>query len=168
MALCRPRSDVISRMLRLRRSRLAALLCVSLWGVTVPLRAQPAAPPAAPAGGEAAGENDEQNVDQARQLFAEGLDFVEHEDWVNAEDRFRRVLALRSSHVVTYNLASALMHLGRLVESSELLRSVVRDPSADATTHDAATQLLSEIRAAHRQPHRAHFRRRHRHRAAGR
>jgi hypothetical protein len=84
-------------------------------------------------------------VDQARQLFAEGLKFVELEDWAQAEERFRRVLALRSSHVVAYNLASALVHLGRIVESSELLRAIVRDATAEASTREAATQLLSEI-----------------------
>jgi hypothetical protein len=86
-----------------------------------------------------------QVLDQARQLFNQGLEYVEREDWAQAEDRFRRVLALRSSHVVSYNLASALMHLGRLVESSELLRAIVRDTTADVTTRDAATQLLSEL-----------------------
>jgi hypothetical protein len=84
-------------------------------------------------------------VEQARQLFAEGLSAVEREDWVVAEDRFRRVLALRSSHVASYNLASALVHLGRLLEGSEQLRAIVHDPVAEAATRDAATQLLSEV-----------------------
>jgi hypothetical protein len=125
-------------MLRPRRGWLTLVLCAPIW-VAAPLRAQPTEVPAAP--------SNEQATDQARQLFNEGLGFVEQEDWAQAEDRFRHVLALRSSHVVSYNLASALTHLGRLVESSELLRAIVRDSSADATTHDAATQLLSEIEA---------------------
>jgi hypothetical protein len=124
-------------MLRQRRSWLLAAFCIPLWAAA-PLHAQD------PAQGSAA---TDAAVDQARQLFNEGLDFVEHEDWAQAEDRFRRVLALRSSHVVSYNLASALMHLGRLVESSELLRAIVRDASADATSHEAAKQLLSELEA---------------------
>src|SRR5712671_6532786 len=81
----------------------------------------------APAHGRAQEVATEQSTDLARQLFNEGLDFVEHEHWAEVEDRFRRVLALRSSHVVSYNLASALMHLGRFCESSELLRAIVRD-----------------------------------------
>jgi hypothetical protein len=109
------------------------LLCVPLLGLAARAHALP------PAQAEA-----DKSVDEARQLFGEGLEFVEREDWANAEDRFRRVLALRSSHVVTYNLASALMHLGRLVESSELLRAIVHDPAADATTLEAAKQLLTE------------------------
>jgi hypothetical protein len=119
---------------RLRWSRL--LLCVMcLWSIATTAFAQ---------GGEAS-ESGGDSVEQARQLFNEGLRFVEDEDWSQAEDRFRRVLALRSSHVASYNLASALVHLGRLVESSELLRVVLRDPAVDANTRDASQQLLTEI-----------------------
>lgn len=122
-------------MLRTHRGCLALALSASLWAV--PSAHAQTAPKAAPPS--------EPDVDQARQLFNEGLAFVEREDWVQAEDRFRRVLALRSSHVVSYNLASALTHLGRLVESAELLRAIGRDANADATTREAAAQLLSEI-----------------------
>src|SRR5882672_1974841 len=108
-------------MLRPCRSWLIFLLCAPLWAAA-PLRAQQQS--SAPISAEA--------TDQARQLFNEGLALVEHEDWAGAEERFRRVLALRSSHVVSYNLASALTHLERLVESAELLRGVARDPSVDA------------------------------------
>jgi hypothetical protein len=124
----------LSCMLRPCRSWLIFSLCAPLWAA-VPLHAQQQS--SAPISAEA--------TDQARQLFNEGLALVEHEDWAGAEERFRRVLSLRSSHVVSYNLASALTHLGRLVESAELLRAIVRDPSVDATTHGAAAQLLSEI-----------------------
>jgi tetratricopeptide (TPR) repeat protein len=84
------------------------------------------------------------SVDEARALFTEGLEFVEQGAWIEAEDRFRRVLALRSSHVASYNLASALVHLGRLVEAAELLRAILRAPDIDAVTRDAAQQLLGE------------------------
>lgn len=57
------------------------------------------------------------------------------------------MLAVKSSAVVSYNLASALARLGRLIESAELLRVVVRDPEVDATTRDPAQQLLAEIEA---------------------
>lgn len=83
-------------------------------------------------------------VEEARRLFAEGLGFVEREDWVQAEERFRRVLALRSSHVASYNLASALVHLERLVEAAELLRSILRAGDVDPATREAARQLLSD------------------------
>ena len=122
-------------MLCRRRFWLPALVCASICAATAPRARADELPQAAT----------EQNTDLARQLFNEGLDAVEHERWNEAEDRFRRVLALRSSHVVSYNLGSALMHLGRLVESAELLRAIVRDASAEPTTRDAATQLLSDI-----------------------
>jgi tetratricopeptide (TPR) repeat protein len=119
--------------------------CLSLaWvllGSAAPLAAQ-ASPESAR---DAHAAEDSADVDKARQLFTEGLSFVEAGDWTQAEDRFRRVLALKSSHVVSYNLASALHHLGRVTEASELLRVILRDPSADAATHDAAQQLLTEI-----------------------
>jgi hypothetical protein len=87
----------------------------------------------------------EAEVERARVLFAEGLVFVEQHDWVQAERRFREVLAIRSSHVVSYNLASALVHLGRLTESAELLRVILRDAQADLETRQAAERLLAEI-----------------------
>jgi hypothetical protein len=118
-------------MLRSRRGWLV-VVGVSLW-VAVPVAAQPAPDAADPA-----------VVDEARQLFNEGLEFVEQEDWIQAEERFRRVLALRSSHVVAYNLASALVRLGRPVEAAELLRSILRAGDADAATREAAQQLLVE------------------------
>ena len=109
------------------RCWLALLVCVPLAAVS-PAVAQPTA--------------EATNDEGARQLFAEGLAFVEASDWVQAEERFRRVLALRSSHVVAYNLASALVNLGRPVEAAELLRSILRAADADAATRDAAQQLL--------------------------
>ena len=47
-------------------------------------------------------------------------------------EHFRRALALRSSPVIAYNLASALEHLGQLVEASELLRGIASDPAVAA------------------------------------
>ncbi|HMI89720.1 MAG TPA: hypothetical protein VK509_00075, partial [Polyangiales bacterium] len=87
---------------------------------------------------------EEHQKEQARLLFSEGLQFVERGDWVSAEDRFRGVLVLRASHVVSYNLASALTHLERLKEAAELLRAIVRDSSTEPSTRDAAAQLLAE------------------------
>jgi len=87
----------------------------------------------------------EAQLDRARQLFEEGLAQVEIGNWVQAEETFRRVLALRSSPVVAYNLASALARLGRLIESAELLRAIARDPQVDAETREPAERLLAEI-----------------------
>jgi len=132
-----------------RTCRWLARCACALLACQGQVHAQPSpAPPAAPAPAPAPapGETvDTPATEQARQLFAEGLDFVESENWVEAEARFRRVLVLRASHVVAYNLASALDHLGRLVEAAELLRPIVRDASADPRTKVAAERLLAEL-----------------------
>jgi hypothetical protein len=104
-----------------------------------------AADTAASAAADAAA--DAASLDQARDLFEQGLQQVEAGDWAGAEQSFRRVLAVKSSAVVSYNLASALARLGRLIESADLLRIVVRDPSVDVGTRDPAQQLLAEIEA---------------------
>ena len=98
------------------------------------VRAQPA--PAEPS---------EQQLALARSLFEEGLDFVSARQWAQAADRFQRVMEIRSSPVVAYNLASALVHLERLLRARALLRSTVLQPEVAGETRRAAEQLLSEI-----------------------
>ena len=88
---------------------------------------------------------EEGQLEQARKLFEEGLAHVEVGNWVAAEQAFRSVLVMRSSPVVAYNLASALARLGRLIESAEMLRAIVRDTNVEAATRDPAQHLLSEI-----------------------
>jgi hypothetical protein len=103
--------------------------------VVAPVAPTPAAP-AAPT---------QADLERARVLFAEGLDFVAKQDWWNAADRFRQVRAIRSSPVVSYNLASALAEIGELVESSKLLMQLLGDSEADTETRRAAQLLLSKI-----------------------
>lgn len=128
-------------MLRSRRW-LAHAVCLTLaghsQGFAQPASAPPPTSTVLPAAVDA-------TTEEARRLFAEGLEFVEDQDWVQAEERFRRVLATRGSHVVAYNLASALEHLGRLVEAAELLRPVARDASVEPRTKVAAERLLAQI-----------------------
>ena len=87
----------------------------------------------------------EADLERARSLFAEGLAFVAQQDWHHAAERFTQVRAIRSSPVVSYNLASALAELGQRVESSKLLTQVLSDPLADGETRNAALLLLSKI-----------------------
>lgn len=116
-----------------------------MWLVlgAVPLAHAQSASSAAPAADVAA--DDPAQLEQARKLFEEGLAHVEVGNWVQAEQAFRRVLVMRSSPVVAYNLASALARLGRLNESAELLRAIVRDTGVDAATREPAQHLLSEL-----------------------
>ena len=64
----------------------------------------------------------------ARALFQEGLAFAQEEKFEEAADRFRRAHALRPTPTISYNLAAALSRTGNVVESSELLRHVLRNP----------------------------------------
>jgi hypothetical protein len=127
-------------MLRSRRW-LAHVVCLTLAGHSQVL----AQVDASPLGDTGDAPAVDATTEEARRLFAEGLDFVEAEDWVQAEERFRRVLAMRGSHVVAYNLASALDHLGRLVEAAELLRPIARDSSVEPRTKAAAERLLGQV-----------------------
>ena len=65
------------------------------------------------------------DVALARQLFEQGIAFVDEEDWTQAADRFQRSLELRPSPIVAYNLGSALVELGRLVTREMLLEKVI-------------------------------------------
>lgn len=81
----------------------------------------------------------------ARGWFGEGLQAVEVEDWARAAELFQRVLRIKSSAVVAYNLASALSHLGRVREAADLLRPIARDPEAGEEARVSAEELLRSI-----------------------
>lgn len=81
----------------------------------------------------------------ARALFEEGVKLVEQSDWEQAEDRFRRALALRDSPVIAFNLASTLSERGKLLEASELLRKLQREPNLDAGLRKSASGLQEQI-----------------------
>ncbi|MET0385005.1 MAG: hypothetical protein ABW321_03550 [Polyangiales bacterium] len=81
----------------------------------------------------------------ARAFFEEGVQFAESGHWAEAEDRFRRALALRASPVLAYNLASALATRGKLVEASELLRRVQSDDTAQPGLKQTASALFTDV-----------------------
>jgi hypothetical protein len=83
-------------------------------------------------------------VEQARQLFQEGLDLADAGDWERAVQRFRGALELRESAPIRYNLARSLASMGRLVEALVEVDRVVADSSAGAEVHGAARQLRAE------------------------
>lgn len=130
-AAMRPRSVVSDA--RIAR-RLHPLLAVCIGCATL------ASPPRA-----AAQNDDRERAASARALFVEGVELTDQNRWAQAADRFRRALALRSSPVIAYNLASALEHLGQLVEASELLRGIASDPAVDRDLRRSAETTLAEI-----------------------
>lgn len=81
----------------------------------------------------------------ARALFEEGLTLAEQGTWELAEDRFRRAYTLRASPVIAYNLASALVERGKLIEASELLRKVEHDDKVDPTMKTSARTLQADL-----------------------
>ena len=92
-----------------------------------------------------AGESPEADTSLARKLFSQGVEETDQDRWERAAELFRRSLLYRPSPVTTYNLASALGRVGRIVEATELLRGVVWDPSVNQTVKDAAKRLLDSL-----------------------
>ncbi len=82
----------------------------------------------------------------ARSLFEEGVGYAEAGKWGDAAEKFQRSLALRPSQVVAFNLATALMELGRLVEASELLEGVRRDATTTPQMKRRVDTLLETLR----------------------
>lgn len=103
---------------------------------------------AAAQAGDPAGEDAGDEVQRtalARSLFREGVELSDGERWAEAADRFRRSLALRDSPIVAFNLGTASMHTGRLVEAVELFRRASRDEDAPERLRAAARQHLGEL-----------------------
>lgn len=88
---------------------------------------------------------DREDTALARSLFQQGLELADAASWSEAADRFRRSLAIRDSAVVSFNLATALTHIGELVEASELLRRAARDEDAPTRLREAGRQELRRI-----------------------
>lgn len=88
---------------------------------------------------------DREQTAVARALFRQGVEQVDGGHWEEAADLFRRSLSLRESAVVSFNLGTALVHTGALVEASELFRRTARDAEAPARLQEAANRELSAI-----------------------
>lgn len=123
------------------RSRLRRLRCAWLGGLWLAI-ALHAAPPRS-----LAEEPDATRDASARVLFEEGVACVERGEWPQAEDRFRRALALRQSPVIAYNLAATLAERRKLVEASELLRRLQLEPLLEPSLRQSAEELKAEVDA---------------------
>jgi len=109
-------------------------LVAGVWavalGVTAPAAAQP-----------------QDRLAEARRLFAEGLALGQQGQWEAAAANFRRVMEVRASPPVAYNLAFALEHLGRVVEADDLLGPVLADAATPANVRHDASELAERVRA---------------------
>lgn len=81
----------------------------------------------------------------ARALFDAAIEAADEGRWEDAAEGFQRALSLRASPQIAYNLAGALVELGRFVRATELLRQVGRDPTVDADVRQAAEARRAEI-----------------------
>jgi hypothetical protein len=81
----------------------------------------------------------------ARSLFEEGVALADQSDWAGAADRFGRAYAIKPTSGIAFNYASVLVELGKLVEASELLRTVSRDAAASEELRRQADAKLAQI-----------------------
>jgi len=87
----------------------------------------------------------EAELEQARQAFEEGVAASDAGDFETAATRFRRVMGIRSTTAVKYNLALALHELGNDGEAATLLRDVVEDRSFDRRARYNARRILRAV-----------------------
>ncbi|MFT3925237.1 MAG: hypothetical protein QM778_22055 [Myxococcales bacterium] len=105
-------------------------LCVALWA----LAPQPSAHA-----------QSTQETAMARALFEEGVKLADQAKWPEAVDRFRRAQSLKPTPAIAFNLACALAENGQLVEASEMLEALAREPSAPADLKHESEAKLAEI-----------------------
>lgn len=82
-------------------------------------------------------EEDRRQTAAARSLFEEGVAFFDRGELEEAEDRFRRSLAIRRSPSVMFNLATALVRRGQLVEAHELYQEVAAHATSERLRREA-------------------------------
>lgn len=87
-----------------------------------------------------------QETAMARALFLDGVEHARSGRFHRAADFFRRAQAMRPTPAVAYNLASALIRIGRLVEGSEVLHWVIRHPGTTSEMLAAAEVTIAQIR----------------------
>lgn len=130
--------------LELLGHRYGALLIAALSCVPAAARAQDRG-----ASGEASAElvldAEAQQAAMARALFLDGVAQAREGSFHRAADFFRRAHELRPAPPVAYNLASALVQIGRLVEGTEVLHWVARHPDATPEMRAAAELTIAQV-----------------------
>jgi hypothetical protein len=76
-------------------------------------------------------------LEEARQIFAEGLAQVDRHEWHRAVASFRQVMEIRAAPPVLYNLAIALTEIGEYPEAGDLLAQVL---ASEETTDELRAQ----------------------------
>ncbi len=74
-------------------------------------------------------------IELAERLFFEGLDFLDREDYANAEKQFRKAYEIAPERVsVINNLAGALVKLNRIDEARQLAEKSLKIDDTNALT----------------------------------
>lgn len=91
------------------------------------------------------GAPDEADVARARALFSEGVSHTQAQRWDEAAGAFQAALALRDAPPIRYNLAAALVELGRFREALEQVESVLASSHPPANIRALAQALEERI-----------------------
>ena len=84
-------------------------------------------------------------VDEARELFLRGVELSEQERWGEALELFRRSRAITDRPSTTFNIAVALLRLGRPTEGLTALRDYLRIAGPEDEARRAEAQELLEL-----------------------
>ena len=83
---------------------------------------------------------------EARELFDDGLRYVQDRLFGRAAIAFRRAAAIKPAPAVLYNLAAAEYELGELVEAATHARQVIEAESAPADLVERARSVFENVR----------------------
>lgn len=84
-------------------------------------------------------------IARARSQFALGVRQAERRRYWEAIRAFRRARRLHDSPAIRYNLAAALVEVGRPFEAYQLVRRIVREPGVHAMLRVSAAELEREL-----------------------
>ncbi|MAQ15476.1 MAG: hypothetical protein CMN30_11860 [Sandaracinus sp.] len=119
-----------------------AVLTLTLALLAAPALAQDAG---APDGGETGVPSAEQ-LEEARQLFADGVRYAGEGEFERAVIAFRRAKAIKDAPAIRFNLSSALYETRELGAAAAEAQSVVDDAEAPEELRQRARGLVTEIR----------------------
>jgi len=88
---------------------------------------------------------DDSRTTGARAHFQEGLRLADQGKWAEAAEAFRLALDLRATPGIRYNLAAALVELGRHREAAEQLDALERDISTTAELRQQSDELKARV-----------------------
>lgn len=101
----------------------------------------------APLSAVAQAEPGEATLAEARRLFARGVAHARAERWREAADTFEAALVLHAAPPVRYNLAAALVEIGRYREARAQIDHVLADEGASPELRALAGTLAERVRA---------------------